>query len=109
MVIVAHDGSNIVGFLTAMITTPLPIFVQKKYGSLNDMFIKKKHRGRGLGERLLRTAVEWFQREGIKRIELRVDAKNEKAIAFYRAHGFTIRSYAMKKILGRKTDTQNDE
>lgn len=97
LVLVARKGKDIVGFLTAMITTPLPIFAQRKYGSLNDMFVKKEHRGKDIGKKLLQTAIEWFEQNRIHRIELRVDAKNKGAIAFYKAHDFKIRGHAMKR------------
>jgi len=97
LVLVAQDRNNIVGFLTAMITTTLPIFVQRKYGSLNDMFVKQEHRGKGIGKKLLKTAIGWFEQKHIRRIELRVDSKNRDAIAFYKTHAFKIRGYTMKK------------
>lgn len=97
LVLVAQDGNDIVGFLTAMITTTLPIFVQRKYGLLNDMFVKQEYRGKGIGKKLLKTAIEWLEQNHIRRIELHVDAKNRKAITFYKAHDFKIRGYTMKR------------
>jgi len=99
LVLVAVKGTDIVGFLTAMITTTLPIFVERNYGLLNDMFVKQEYRGKGIGKRLLMTATEWFKQKHMRRLELRVDARNSEAISFYEAHGFRIRSHTLKKEL----------
>jgi len=64
---------------------------------LNDVFVKEEYRGKGIGKKLLKTALEWFDQKRIQRIELRVDAKNREAIAFYKEHDFKIRGYMMKR------------
>jgi mycothiol synthase len=45
-------------------------------------------RGRGLGRALLRWGVAELRRRGAGRIELSVEAANERATTLYRAHGF---------------------
>ena len=45
-------------------------------------------RGRGLGRELLRWGVTDLRRRGAVRIELSVEAANERATGLYRAHGF---------------------
>jgi GNAT superfamily N-acetyltransferase len=97
LVLVAVKGTDIVGFLTAMIRTTLPIFEQRNYGLLNDMFVKQEHRGKGVGKRLQGATTEWFEQKHIRRLELRVEASNSEAIAFYEAHAFKIRSHTLKK------------
>jgi GNAT superfamily N-acetyltransferase len=97
LVLVAVKGTDIVGFLTAMVTTTLPLFEQSNYGLLNDMFVKQEHRRKGVGKRLLVAATEWFEQKRIRRLELRVEASNSEAIAFYKAHAFKIRSHTLKR------------
>jgi GNAT superfamily N-acetyltransferase len=106
LVLVAVKGTDIVGFLTAMVTTTLPIFEQRNYGLLNDMFVKQEHRGKGVGKRLLvattewfeqHRITEWFEQHRIRRLEVRVEASNSEAIAFYKAHAFKIRSHTEKR------------
>jgi len=97
LALVGQDRNKIVALLTAMTTTPIPIYVEKEYGSLNDMFVKKAYRRKGVGTKLLKAAIEWFQQKHIARIELRVEAKNKEAIAFYKKHSFKIRAHTMKK------------
>jgi RimJ/RimL family protein N-acetyltransferase len=53
------------------------------------MSVKRDHWGRGLGAHLLDTMIAWARGNGLtKRIKLRVQANNERAIALYRSRGF---------------------
>ena len=47
-----------------------------------------EHRGKGLGERLARAALDAARAIGIERVELGVYATNERAIALYERLGF---------------------
>jgi GNAT superfamily N-acetyltransferase len=55
---------------------------------LEDLVVKPEQRGRGLGTRLLRAAVDWARREGITRITLLTDSDNVGARGLYLRHGF---------------------
>ncbi len=46
------------------------------------------YRGRGIGEALLRSALEWARAVGIRKMTLGVFATNERAIRLYRKFGF---------------------
>lgn len=53
------------------------------------MSVRRAYWGRGLGSRLLDTMIAWARETGqLKRIKLRVQAGNERAIALYRSRGF---------------------
>jgi GNAT superfamily N-acetyltransferase len=39
---------------------------------ITDLYVEPEHRGKGYGRRLLLKAVSWADREGIKRLSLRV-------------------------------------
>ena len=52
------------------------------------MGLRKSHRGRGLGTRLIRAALEAGREAGFERIELRVWADNVRAQRLYRSVGF---------------------
>jgi RimJ/RimL family protein N-acetyltransferase len=47
-------------------------------------------RGQGVGERLMRPALEAARALGLSRVELRVRADNERAISLYRKLGFVL-------------------
>lgn len=56
---------------------------------LEDLVVRADQRGRGLGTRLLRAAVDWARKQGITRITLLTDADNTGARGLYVRHGFT--------------------
>ena len=55
---------------------------------LEDLWIEKGHRGRGLGERLLAIAEQEIAARGFARARLRVVAENTAATEFYVRHGW---------------------
>lgn len=50
--------------------------------------VHKTFRGRGVGRTLMQAMVAWAGTNGIRRVELRVYARNERAIRLYRSFGF---------------------
>jgi RimJ/RimL family protein N-acetyltransferase len=53
------------------------------------MSVRKDHWGRGIGAHLLDAVIDWARQNGLTRkIKLRVQANNERAIALYRSRGF---------------------
>ncbi|MBN2043020.1 MAG: GNAT family N-acetyltransferase [Candidatus Aenigmarchaeota archaeon] len=54
-----------------------------EYGLLRQLFVDEEYRGKGLAERLIRYAEEYFFAKGIKRIKLTVTMSNSPAIRLY--------------------------
>lgn len=52
---------------------------------LNAVYVKPKHRGRGLGSAITREAIAQAQKEGLKRINLNA---TDMATKMYKKHGF---------------------
>ncbi len=50
--------------------------------------VAKGHRSQGVGQALLHAMVDWAKSAGIRRIELKVYARNGRAIDLYRSFGF---------------------
>ncbi len=50
--------------------------------------VAKEYRGQGIGRSLMQAMVDWARASGMKRIELKVYARNERAIRLYRSFGF---------------------
>jgi RimJ/RimL family protein N-acetyltransferase len=63
-------------------------------------------RGKGLGTRLARAAIDRAWSDGLERIELEVFASNERAIELYRRLGFVTEGV---KRRARKLDGQYDD
>jgi ribosomal protein S18 acetylase RimI-like enzyme len=57
-------------------------------GSIQNIGIVPRHRGRGLGSLLLRQAMAGFRAAGLTRAGLEVTAQNERAERIYRRLGF---------------------
>ena len=55
---------------------------------LDDFFIEESFRGRGYGEKALKSLQEYAKKGGIKRIQLMAENTNPKAIEFYKKHKF---------------------
>ncbi len=46
------------------------------------------HRSQGIGKALMRAMLDWARPAGVRRIELKVYARNDQAIHLYRSFGF---------------------
>ena len=55
---------------------------------LDDFFIEENFRGKGYGEKALKSLQEYAKKGGIKRIQLMAENTNPKAIEFYKKHKF---------------------
>jgi ribosomal protein S18 acetylase RimI-like enzyme len=52
-------------------------------GLLEDLIVATDYRDQGIGKQLLAEAVEWAERQGLKRLQLLADKNNAPALAFY--------------------------
>src|SRR6185312_3563816 len=55
---------------------------------LNDLFVENNHRKQGIGEALIKTAMEFAKREGATYVQLETAADNYTAQSLYEAIGF---------------------
>jgi GNAT superfamily N-acetyltransferase len=63
------------------------------------MVVDEKHRGQGVGSRLLSAVIEGSRALGLKRVELDSGFPREKAHAFYTGLGFEKRAFLFSYIL----------
>jgi GNAT superfamily N-acetyltransferase len=80
-------GSKILGMVSLLFT--ISTAEGGKAAWLEDLVVRPEHRGKGLGTRLLRAAIDWARREGLTRITLLTDTDNANARQLYARHGFT--------------------
>ena len=78
--VVAKENSQIVGF--AGISTCFD------EATLNNIVVKKSHRGRGIGGELLETLIEFCADLHMKSLTLEVNSLNTPAIHLYEKFGF---------------------
>jgi RimJ/RimL family protein N-acetyltransferase len=99
--VVAH-GQNIVGWCD-ICRQIAPVYA---HDATMGMGLRDGYRRRGLGERLLRAALDAARGVGLERISLTVYARNTGAIALYRKAGFVIEG---PRVRGKKLDGEYDD
>ncbi len=67
-------------------------------GSLQNVGVVPRHRGRGLGKALLSKALVGFQSHGLKLASLEVTSENREALELYSKFGFRIVRTVFKTI-----------
>lgn len=96
-ILVMRAGERIVGMVNLLFT------VSTAEGGnvilLEDMVIHPDHRGVGLGSQLLRHSVDFAAKNGFLRITLLTDRMNERAIRFYRRHGFELSAMVPMRLM----------
>lgn len=71
-----------------------------KRGRITELVVSKKHRGKGIGKKLLNKMEEYLLGLGCKDVLLSVYAYNETAVEFYEKNGYHARMLTMtKKVL----------
>lgn len=66
---------------------------------LDELFVAREHRGRGVGGAFLDWLAAWAAGAGVPRLELFVNHDNVRALAFYRRHGFHV---AARHVVARQ-------
>ena len=77
-----------------------------RHGGRLGIGILREHRGRGLGERLMRAALDLARAKVFERVELEVYASNVRAAALYERVGF---AHEGLKRRSRKLDGEYDD
>lgn len=88
MVFVAADERDRpVGFAVGKLAELPSVFAARQAGAVQDVFVRRECRGRGIGRRLVLTVAECLRELGAEEITLRVAANNHQAVAFYEKLG----------------------
>jgi len=58
--------------------------------SIADFAVLKDYRGKGIGKTILSSTIDFILKEGIEKIKLSVETKNENALSLYKDNGFSI-------------------
>ena len=89
-VVVADASDELVGVLEARVTGGHPIYQIADHGSINGYHIKEPYRDRGIGQRLIEKAVDWFESRdrGVTFCRVDILEGDETAAADFEEHGF---------------------
>jgi len=86
----ARDNEKLVGYVQIGITPDGGL------GQIISFHFLKDYRGEGLGGKLIKEALDWLWKHGVKEIELGTQGGNEAAVSFYKKHGFKIQGYNLR-------------
>ena len=92
-VFIAEDQKP-VGIIIATYFKPLRISKFARKGYVSNLYIRKNHRNKGIGKKLLNISLKWLKENNVKYISLEIHLENEKALKFYRDLGF--KDYTLK-------------
>jgi len=88
LAIIAEFEGEKIGYLSAQINGAFEYRSVPKFGVIADMFVLKEHRNLTIGTKLIKDFKKWAKSKGAKRMRVQAFAMNEKALRFYRRHGF---------------------
>jgi len=94
-ILVAQEGLELVGFIHLAYGVSGRFETSSTIATIHEMYVKPRHRGRGIGTMLLKEGIKRLKEKGIKQIRLSVLSGNEKAVRFYEKHGFKVYRYNM--------------
>jgi len=100
--LVADDNGRVVGWCDICRET-IPVYAHT--GHLG-MGLLPDYRGKGIGMRLLRAAIDEARAAGFERIELSVYGRNARAAELYRKAGFV---HEGTRVRGKKLDGEYDD
>jgi ribosomal protein S18 acetylase RimI-like enzyme len=89
IVFVAVDGSDIVGYVGALIREYPPIFTIQEYGFIEEIAVTADRRRQGIATRLWSAAEEWLRSRGLTTIRVNINVNNPDSQGFFRSLGFT--------------------
>jgi ribosomal protein S18 acetylase RimI-like enzyme len=88
VVLVAERAGEVVGYAYAGLEPMNWKDLRAACGYLHDVFVNPNARGAGIGERLVRAAIEWLESQGAPRVVLMSAARNKGAQRLFERLGF---------------------
>jgi RimJ/RimL family protein N-acetyltransferase len=95
LILVAADGSSIVGNLTAVGGDVRRL----RHLATLALGVSQSHWGRGFGQSLLKRALEWAKEIQLHRLELTVHTTNLRALNLYLRAGFQVEGVRRDSLL----------
>lgn len=91
---VAHISGKLAGFLD-VIVFPDPAH-GNPIGVISNLVVDERLRARGVGERLVATAIEHCRAEGVAELHVWTDTDNTAALGLYSKRGFVRRGVLLE-------------
>ena len=97
--LLAKSDKKIIGYCEGGITSAPSYASPTKIGYIYTLIVNDKHRGKGIGKKLLDELMKWFKKKNIKNIELEADARNKIGIDFWQNNNFFTYRLKMRQDL----------
>lgn len=88
IVFVAEQANEIVGYIFGLVKKKPPVFEENIVGEIGDTFVREDMCRKGVGEALVKTALEWIKQKELKSVELNMYPDNKVSAAFWDKMGF---------------------
>ena len=98
-ILIAERNGRVLGFASLRI-------IGRGKGELSGIVVLRSESGKGLGTKLVEKACKTAARLGIKRLIVKTEVFNERAIAFYKKSGFAETRKENEKVGRRKVPVQ---
>lgn len=82
-----RESGNTLGFICADANW-VSYFENERCGAIHELFVKPEFQKKGIGKKLVFHVFDYFRRKNIRKVELWVGVKNERARKFYASLGF---------------------
>ncbi len=92
---VLDDDGVTVGFVWVVMRMDL----QGAFGSVDQVYLRKDYRGRGLGRLLMDAAHRFIRNQGVSVARLYVTEDNQGAVQLYRGEGYIVTRFEMERTL----------
>lgn len=86
LTLLAEAGGEVVGLATLLFYASF--FHRTGTAQINELVVRRDHRGQGIGEQLVKTCRQEALQRGMDELEVGTETGNTPARAFYRRMGF---------------------
>lgn len=86
-VFVAVDGARIIGYITVYVKDQADYWQIKRVGDISGLMVQRRYRHKGIANRLLSKAKEFFMSQDLKYYTVFTAVKNRGALDFYQTNG----------------------
>ncbi len=87
---VAEADGSLVGFIAGNVSERVSSITKSMVmGTIDELFVSESHRGLSVGSKLIQEFENECKRRGASEISVEIWEFNEKARAFYKAHGLS--------------------
>jgi ribosomal-protein-alanine N-acetyltransferase len=86
ILLVAEENSRVVGFIWGN----LIIYGFFRYGTIEELFVKKEFRNKGIGRSLVKQIMKRFKNFKVKVVFVTTEKENKEAIDLYKKLGFKL-------------------